>query len=60
MTNESKRQHSKSIAVVIPVIGAIILFGGGWLIGRLGVAAGRRRRRGRDTSPVKSRRSFYV
>ena len=41
MTNESKRQHGKSIAVVIPVIGAIILFGGGWLIGRLGVAAAR-------------------
>lgn len=41
MTDESKRQHGKLIAIVIPVIGAIILFGGGWLIGRLGISAAR-------------------
>jgi Cu(I)/Ag(I) efflux system membrane fusion protein len=41
MTNESKSQNSKKIAVVIPVIGAIILFGSIWLMGRLDLAAAR-------------------
>ena len=41
MTNESTRQHSKTITVVIVVIAAIILVGGGWLLGQLRVAAPR-------------------
>jgi Cu(I)/Ag(I) efflux system membrane fusion protein len=37
MTSETTRRHSKPITVVVLVIAAIILFGGGWLIGQLGV-----------------------